>query len=287
MYKELSSQFDYTESEFKETKSRVFLNITCPCCSNIFSLTKHQIQTSWEQSTSKILYCSTECKSKSKVKGKVYVKCKQCNTGFDKNLYEFKKYKNHFCSQSCSATYNNTKRSEESRMKQRESLKKTLELKPKNTKQHILICKICDKEFTCTYSTKVTCSQVCRSKALSMMHIKHPYLIHNRSTSESYLERSFREYIESNGYVKNDNYKQEYGLRLSTGKRYIADFYFPTLGIIIELDGKQHQDTIEEDAIRDNLILEEFKIQTYRVTWKEWNKKTKMELINKLLGIND
>mgnify|MGYP003590055659 CR=1 FL=1 len=357
MYSELAEQFLYDKRKFNNTGSKDLLDINCHQCKKEFELTKHQIQTAWRRSTNKILYCGMTCAAASVSKEKVQVDCQQCNKTFHKNKREFNNSKNHFCSLSCAASYNNIKRGEKNKSKQKEIVKKILELKPANEqptrepkktsdkkikpikkvkivkevkikssknkkskvekikvikvrykkltinfkppfsvsyniqkvirtrKIYIGYCMICNKEIK--HFTKVLkiCSNTCFKLRMRQVHDLYPNLIHNRSTSESYLEKSFREYIEDNGYIKDENYKQEYNFTLKSGKRYIADFYFPDLKIIIEMDGKQHQDTVEEDAIRDNLILEEFKIQTYRVTWKEWNKKTKMELINKLLGI--
>lgn len=327
MYSELAEQFLYDKRKFNNTGSKDLLDINCHQCKKEFELTKHQIQTAWRRSTNKILYCGMTCAAASVSKEKVQVDCQQCNKTFHKNKREFNNSKNHFCSLSCAASYNNIKRGEKNKSKQKEIVQKILEIKPANEqptreskktsdkkskvrykkltinfkppfsisyniqkvirtrKIYIGYCTICNKEIK--HFTKVLkiCSNTCFKLRMRQVHDLYPNLIHNRSTSESYLEKSFREYIEDNGYIKDENYKQEYNFTLKSGKRYIADFYFPDLKIIIEMDGKQHQDTVKEDAIRDNLILEEFKIQTYRVTWKEWNKKTKMELINKLLGI--
>lgn len=144
-------------------------------------------------------------------------------------------------------------------------------------------CKICKKELLSIKKMPKICSQECHTKLMKRVHKERPHLILNRSNSESYLEKSFREYIESNGYIKNDSYFQEKHWTLSSGKRYISDFYFPNLNLIIEMDGKQHQDTIEEDKLRDQLIFNELNIKTIRITHKEWVKKLKHAEIDKLL----
>jgi transposase-like protein len=42
------------------------------------------------------------------IKDKQVVQCKNCDKGFEKKSCEIKKTKNHFCCQSCAATYTNT-----------------------------------------------------------------------------------------------------------------------------------------------------------------------------------
>jgi hypothetical protein len=86
----------------------------------------------------------------------------------------FEKHKtNKYCSSACAATVNNKKRSEagwqrteESRLKTRESLQKYREeanLTPLQTK-HIKKCKVCDKEFVCPSSKRISCSRSCALK---------------------------------------------------------------------------------------------------------------------------
>lgn len=52
-------------------------------------------------------YCSVQCQHESQIK-KVTTTCKNCSKQFKKQLSQFKRTKNHFCSKSCAATYNNT-----------------------------------------------------------------------------------------------------------------------------------------------------------------------------------
>ena len=42
--------------------------------------------------------------------------------------------------------------------------------------------------------------------------------------------------------------------RLDIIKTYFGDFYFPSLYLLIELDGTQHLKTIEYDIERDNYL---------------------------------
>lgn len=115
------------------------------------------------------------------------------------------------------------------------------------------------------------------------VHEEKPHLILNRSNPESYLEKSFREYIESKGYIKGTTFIQEKQWKLSTGKRYISDFYFPNLNLIVEMDGKQHKDTVIEDELKDSLLKQEFNIDTIRITHKQWRYKEKAKVLESVL----
>ena len=53
------------------------------------------------------LFCSLACVGKSQKK-RLTVSCLQCAVSFEKSKYLCEKSPNHFCSQSCSATYSNT-----------------------------------------------------------------------------------------------------------------------------------------------------------------------------------
>lgn len=273
MYKELSIQFKYNEETFKKTKSRDLLEITCIVCKENFELTKHQLQTNWRRSTNKILFCSKTCNATFKTIEKVTTNCNHCDKEFLKDQKDFKRSENHFCSKSCAASFNNKNRTEESRNKQKETLKKTLENKPKNFKKTIkeysLICKICNKEFIHINPKKLMCSKECVALRQKQIHIDHPHVINNRSNPESYLESSFKDYILNTLTIREEDFIQEKRWIMSNSKLYISDFYFPSLNLIIELDGKQHELTVEEDINRDNQILQEFNINTLRITHKE------------------
>ena len=53
-------------------------------------------------------YCSFDCKINGKgQRSALEVVCSNCKTTFHKSFSEIKKVNNHFCSQSCAATYNN------------------------------------------------------------------------------------------------------------------------------------------------------------------------------------
>lgn len=98
----------YTEEEFKKSKSKDRLPCECYHCKSSFYLTKHQIQISLNINENRVgKYCSNECYWESK-KSKIKIQCSNCNKIFEKLPNQIKKTKNHFCSQSCAAIYNNT-----------------------------------------------------------------------------------------------------------------------------------------------------------------------------------
>jgi hypothetical protein len=68
----------------------------CLCCGNKF-----------ETKVKSKKFCSKECLSKSKIKTLIDVECENCNTTFQKTKTEANRSNKHFCSRSCSASYNN------------------------------------------------------------------------------------------------------------------------------------------------------------------------------------
>ena len=279
MYQEISNQFPHSEVEFKQTKSRDLLNIICSCCDNTFSLTKHQLQTNWRRSASKVLYCSKDCVAKAKTQETIKVNCTHCDKEVIKTKSDLGRSTNYFCSHSCSAIFNNKLRTKNE--------KEELEVKKKSyTKRDGLFvrtCVTCSTEFLHKRNYKKTCSADCLRKAYQQVHIDHPHVINNRSNPESYLESSFKDYILNTLNIRKEDFIQEKRWIMSDSKLYISDFYFPSLNLIVELDGKQHELTREEDYNRDNQILREFNSNTLRITHKEWITKERNEELTKLL----
>jgi very-short-patch-repair endonuclease len=71
-------------------------------------------------------------------------------------------------------------------------------------------------------------------------------------------ERAFTSYLASRGFA----FRQQQGFY--TPMYRIADFYLPTLNLIVEIDGAYH-DT-EKDRIKDERFLRERGIRTLRLT---------------------
>lgn len=188
-----------------------------------------------------------------------------------------------FCNRSCAATSNNTTRKVEDR-------KSPIFNFAPYTK--IGFCCICDKVFERKHSkSPKTCSTQCKKKLLSdfqnnrILQGWNPNL--NRGRQEpSYLEQSFKDWLEQYGIV----FTQEHPFKRfdpsgSYQKTYFVDFYFPHLNLVIELDGSQHNNTIEHDRERDFFISSTYNVQIVRITHNEYVKKTRIEEIRSLLKI--
>ena len=101
----------YNKKEFNSAKTKDSLPCECYTCGQVFFKNKKTILASFNINNNKKLsvkYCSIKCSNLTK-KTKQIVNCKNCDTIFEKTPTEIKKSKsgNHFCSQTCSATYNN------------------------------------------------------------------------------------------------------------------------------------------------------------------------------------
>lgn len=97
----------YTQQEFGSAKSMDKLPCKCYQCNQTFYKTKKDI-TSYLKGDlfRKIKFCSIDCRQKYSNK-KQKIICINCNQEFKKKQSEIKRSTNHFCSRSCSATYNN------------------------------------------------------------------------------------------------------------------------------------------------------------------------------------
>ena len=214
-------------------------------------------------------------------------RCLQCN-----NTLEYKKRTNKYCSNSCSATFNSNKRNYtifKPGPKKGPKLPQTKDFKYSkynNGEPYTPIkqCIICQKFHP---NLGKTCSNECYLKLLS---IKIRESINNGFNpqknrgrgKQSYLEKSFEDWIKKEfPYLE---YIKEYKFsRLDTLKSYFGDFYFPTLNLVIELDGIQHLKTQEYDQERDEYIQKTYNVEIIRISHKEYKNKTKLELIrNKL-----
>lgn len=105
---------------------------------------------------------------------------------------------------------------------------------------------------------------------------KVPYKL-NHHSKQSYPEKYFREFFDSDDLLKNAI--SEYRVKL-----YSLDFAFPDIKFYIEIDGEQHYTDpriIEHDKKR-NLELEKMGWKSIRIRWSEYNKKSleeKQEII--------
>lgn len=107
---------------------------------------------------------------------------------------------------------------------------------------------------------------------------------HRGRGKRSYLEVSFSHWLSNN--FPNVLVEQEAPFKRKdhSYKTYYVDFYFPSIMIGIELDGSQHNDSIEYDEERDRYIKEVYGVQLIRITHAEYKSKTRIEEIVKLLS---
>ena len=123
MYYELNNQFTTTQENFEKAKTLDLLPVICCVCNEMYILTKHQCRTVYNRSKTKKFYCSKTCFGQQKITS-IQTNCTNCNISFSKNLFEYNKSSNHFCSRSCSVTYNNKNKTHGTR---RSKLEKYLE----------------------------------------------------------------------------------------------------------------------------------------------------------------
>jgi hypothetical protein len=97
----------YNTEEYNICKSNDLLPCECYVCGNSFYRKKKNIKCTLNGTKPDIKFCSRLCQDKANFK-KQNVKCKNCGIEFLKIPAEIKKSKNHFCSKSCNATYQNT-----------------------------------------------------------------------------------------------------------------------------------------------------------------------------------
>lgn len=167
------------------------------------------------------------------------MQCKHCQVNISKKTAKI------FCSRSCSAKYNNlrrTPRDQESRNKTTESLKehfksnnfikKNIKLGKDNTSYkhgkyipELKLCIICKKEFKSIYKT---CSKECYCKLRSKQMTERLMNRENRKNygrgKKSYLEKTFEEWLK---YHKIFNYESEIHFHNNIiNKNYFVDFLF-------------------------------------------------------------
>lgn len=94
----------YSQKDFNNAKSRDKLPCECYICHEPFYKVKYDIMKFIKTNKShKIKYCSSKCwKTKQKIN------CVNCKIEFEKFPSQIKRTSNHFCSNSCAASYNNT-----------------------------------------------------------------------------------------------------------------------------------------------------------------------------------
>ena len=198
-----------------------------------------------------------------------------------------------FCSMSCAARYNNSRRAPRT---EESKLLVSLKLKGRsNPKKGSGIFGF--KERRCSYfnelfaakGAKKFCSEVCYKTSHSERMSK--WLKENRShlkgrSAPSYMEKSFAEWLEANGVSQGRcGYLTEVKFNIrGTNKRGWADFVFPRHRLIVELDGSHHRNRQDLDLIRDQ-SLQERGWTVVRISHTEYRKGTRISEIRDLLNL--
>lgn len=92
-------------SILKQYMSREKVPMICMKCNSSYKQPCNDIQSKIKSGRTKN-YCSIKCRNNS-LSFKIETSCKECDKTIYKIKKDFKKSKNHFCSRSCSAKYNN------------------------------------------------------------------------------------------------------------------------------------------------------------------------------------
>ena len=143
----------YKNEEFVNAKGKDLLPLECEHCGKVFYKPKSMISYELNHASGGCKYCSIKCSDESH-RRTVNVVCTQCGKKINvtQSSYNKSKTKRFFCSNSCSAKYNNAHRT------------------TKKRKSHPMkrICKVCGKEYChyygkvgFPYTTKLCCSKEC------------------------------------------------------------------------------------------------------------------------------
>lgn len=190
-----------------------------------------------------------------------------------------------FCNRSCSASYTN-KRRDYNFIKP--GTKKGF--KPKNHAPYTKInwCTVCG---ILNFRKGRTCSRECQTVIFRKSYrigiakaIENGYNpnLNRNPHRKSYLESSFESWL--NSTYPDIEYEMEKPFKKNDSNRfYMVDFYFPSLKLVIELDGSQHEQTIEYDKARDEFLTSTYGVRVIRITSAEYVKKEKLDLIISLL----
>ena len=105
-----NGNFQFTEDEFNNAKSRDKLPIQCLSCGKTFYVVKSYIQAQLKRRPTVNRYCSLTCYGAPHKLPPYELKCTNCGTpiSIEQRLFKKSKTGNFFCSKSCSLYYNNT-----------------------------------------------------------------------------------------------------------------------------------------------------------------------------------
>lgn len=104
----INNLFNCTQNEFENYKSRDLVSLSCIQCHQDYLRTKKGILDAYTKHQTHPKFCSQQCNAAFKKQERnVKATCAYCNKSIFKLLNQSLKYKNHFCSSSCNASYQN------------------------------------------------------------------------------------------------------------------------------------------------------------------------------------
>ena len=207
--KNCGNQF-YVKPVYRDTAK--YCSIKCKAeDSKILSECKNCGKTFWRRSRGKCSFCSRECSSEYKKKGKM-VECEWCHklSYKPKSLYD--NVKTHFCSKKCANNY-----------------QKKGKLK--------LICKTCKKEFYVSRSKeeRIYCSVTCRNMDKDWVQSTSlkANLTQLNKKGLNRLELKGRKILEELGLVKDRDFMEQYPLF----NKFTVDVWIPEKRLVVQWDG--------------------------------------------------
>jgi|694.fasta_scaffold36060_4 very-short-patch-repair endonuclease len=221
---------------------------------------------------------------KSKEETKIKKECLNCHQIFESHVSDDRK----FCGRSCGVSFNNRKRilSEETKKKIKNSNLKNCVLKERKEclncgkkvkKSHHIYC-----SKKCSYNSEIVKEKI-RSKIIER-YKNNPESHPNRRCSkinETYPERFFREFLTSNNLIKDYDFFTQYPV-----EKYYVDFYFPSINLVVEIDGEQwHDKNSNKEITRENIIKKYHNIIRFDVK-PLLKKQYEKEILNIISKIN-
>lgn len=227
------------------------------------------------------------------------VVCANCSKKY--KIQPRTKKHNNFCTSRCAAIFNNTgsKQKQTTKDKISKTLKESIRSPrspyyrpprpPKPPRLYELSCVWCHCLFLALRKQQKTCGKLCLSNhnsarmsewlSKNRQHVRGPH-------RQSYMEESFEKWLQQHNITKglNGYLSEVYFYNKQTKKNGWADFVFPRLKLIIELDGTHHLKRKHLDDIRDAGLKARGWV-VFRISIKEYKSGIKINQVKKLLQI--
>lgn len=151
-------------------KSNERIDVVCSHCGTKTSKSYRYVRERFKQAIEGIveIFCCSQCYYDSKSSlFNIEVNCDCCGKTFIKPRSQINKTNSNFCSSSCAAKVNNLNRvrSEESKKKTSESLKKLKRIIRDNSSAFTKTCKFCESLFITSDSRRCYCSEFCKKSS--------------------------------------------------------------------------------------------------------------------------